>query len=107
VTVLCAGQSGVRIAGRAQGILTVVHITQTDCGAHLPFYSVSAGVHFRRVRRPGRQVEQVLPSRAEVKNEGTYTSIPPVCFRGMDMGTFTFTITATLLVLPYERNIVH
>ena len=68
---------------------------------------MGTGVHFWRVRRPGRQVEQVLQSRAEVKNEWTYTSVPPVYFRGMDRGTFTFTITATLLVLRYETNIVH
>jgi len=79
VTVLCAGQSDVRIPGRAQDILSLVHITQTGCGAHLPFYSMGTDVHFRRVRRPGRQAEQVLPSRAEVKNEWTYTSVPPVC----------------------------
>jgi hypothetical protein len=68
---------------------------------------MGSGVHFRGVRRPGRQVKQVLPSRAEVKNEWTYTSVSPVCFRGMDRDTFTFTITATLLVHRYETNIVH
>ena len=106
MTVLCAGRSDHRIPGRAQEMF-LVHITQTDCGAHLPFCSVGTGFHFRRIRRPGRQVEQVLQSRAEVKNEWTYTSVTPVCFRGMDGGTFTFTITATLVVLRYETNIVH
>jgi len=105
--VLCAGQSGVRIPGRAQENLSLVHVTQTDCGVYLPFCSMGIGVHFWRVGRPGREVEQVLPSRAEVKNEWTYTSVPPVCFCGMDRGTFTFTITANLLVLRYETNIVH
>jgi hypothetical protein len=105
--VLRAGQSGFRIPGRAQEILSFVHITQTDYGALLPFYSMGTGAHFRRVKRPGRQVEHVLPSRAEVKSEWTYTSVRPLCFRGMDRGTFTFTITATLLVLRYETNFVH
>jgi hypothetical protein len=83
VTVLLAGKSGVRIPGRAQEILSIVHITQNDYGAHLPFCSMGTW----RVKRLGRQVEQVLPSRAEVKNEWTYTSVPPVCFRGVDWFT--------------------
>ena len=104
MTVLRAAKSRVRIPGRAQVILSVVHITQTDCGAHLPFCSMGTDVHCWRVRR---LVEQVLPSRAEVKNEWTYTSVPPMCFHGMDRGTFTFTIIATLQMLCYETNIVH
>jgi hypothetical protein len=36
VTVLCAGQSGVRISGRARYILSLVRFAQTGCWAHLP-----------------------------------------------------------------------
>ena len=43
---------------------------------------------FGGLKRSGRDVH-TLPSSAEVKNEWSYTSASPVCFRGVDRG-FTF-----------------
>ena len=41
------------------------------------------------VKRPGRDVDLSLPTSAEVKNEWSYTSSPPVCPSGEDL-PFTF-----------------
>ena len=38
---------------------------------------------FHRVNRPGREVDNSPPSFAEVKNEWSYTSSPPICFDGV------------------------
>jgi len=45
---------------------------------------------FPRVKRPGRDVNHRPPSNAEVKNEWSYTSIPPICLYGVDNENFNF-----------------
>jgi hypothetical protein len=36
------------------------------------------------VKRPGREVNDSPPCSAEIKNEWSYTSIPPTCLHGLD-----------------------
>jgi hypothetical protein len=45
-------------------------------GAHPAVYSVNTGV-FPEVKRPGRDVNHSSQYSAEVKNEWSYTSLPP------------------------------
>jgi hypothetical protein len=42
------------------------------------------------VKRPMREFSHAPPSSAEVKNEWSYTSIPPVCLHSMDRANFTY-----------------
>jgi hypothetical protein len=44
---------------------------------------------FPGVKRPGPEVNHT-PSSAEVKNELSYTSVPPVCIDSLDDETFAF-----------------
>ena len=44
---------------------------------------------FPGLKRPGCEADQSSPSRAKVKNEWRYTSIPPICFHGEEVA-FTF-----------------
>ena len=44
---------------------------------------------FPWAKRPGREIDHSHPSSAEVKNEWSCTSSPPVCLRGMDRDNFT------------------
>jgi hypothetical protein len=44
----------------------------------------------RGIKRLGREVNHLPPSGAEVKNEWNYTSVPLLCFHGLDRGNFTF-----------------
>jgi hypothetical protein len=45
---------------------------------------------FLGIKRPGREVDHSSPSRAEVKNEWSYTSTFPIHFHGVDRKNFTF-----------------
>jgi hypothetical protein len=38
---------------------------------------------------PGREVDRPPQSSAEVKNEWSYSSTPPICFHGVDRDNFT------------------
>jgi hypothetical protein len=40
------------------------------------------------VNRPGREAYHKPPSSAEMENEWSFTSAPPVCRRGVDRGSF-------------------
>jgi hypothetical protein len=42
---------------------------QTASGAHPPSYSVGTGGPFPAVKRPGHELDQILPSSANAKNE--------------------------------------
>lgn len=46
---------------------------------------------FLGIQRPGHEFDHSLPSNAQVKNEWSYTSIPPPCLHGVDRDIFTFT----------------
>jgi hypothetical protein len=49
------------------------------------FFFFSSGV-----KRPGHDVDHSPPSSAEVTNEWSYTSVPPICLHGVDRDAFTF-----------------
>jgi hypothetical protein len=56
---------------------------------------------FLGVRRPGRDIEHLILSSAEVKNEWSYTSYPSTCLHGVDRNNFVFhTETKTGLRMP-------
>jgi hypothetical protein len=48
--------------------------------AHQASYSVVTGVHFRDVKWPGSEVNQLPPSSAEDKNEWSFAPIPLYAF---------------------------
>ena len=45
---------------------------------------------FPRVKWPEHEVDHLIPSSAEVKNEWSYNSTPPVCLHGVDVNNCTF-----------------
>jgi hypothetical protein len=51
------------------------------------------------VNRQGREVHHSPPSTAEVKNEWSYTSTPPVYLHGLDTASITFYFSSTRLKL--------
>jgi hypothetical protein len=53
---------------------------QTNCGAHPASYSMLTTVLSQGVNQLGREVDHLLPSSADVKNEWSYTSTPLICF---------------------------
>jgi len=40
--------------------------------------------YFPEVKRPGRDINYSPPSSAEVKNDRSYTSVPPRCFDSVE-----------------------
>ena len=54
---------------------------------HLPTQWVPGAIS-PGVKRPGRDVNHLPPSTAEVKNEWSYTSAPPICLHGVDEHNF-------------------
>jgi len=74
VTASRAGRSAVRIPLREKNSL--LQNDQTDTGAQLTTYSVGTGF-FLVVKRPDREVRHSLPPSVEVKDEWSYTSVPP------------------------------
>jgi hypothetical protein len=65
-------------------------INQNDFGANLASYWTGTVVLLCGVKWSDRQLDHSRPSIAEVKNEWTYTSTPPVCLYGEDSGNFIF-----------------
>ena len=53
-------------------------------------HSVGTGFLLRGVKLPGYAGDHSPPSSAEVKNEWSYTPIPPICLQGVDRDNFTF-----------------
>jgi hypothetical protein len=64
-----------QIRGRGNGIFSLCHRIQTGSGAHPASYPMSTGV-----KRPGRDSDHSLLSRAEVKNGWSCTSTPTYVF---------------------------
>jgi hypothetical protein len=58
------------------------------------------GVFHPRVKAAEREVHHSLPSTAEVKNVWSYTSTPPVSFRGVHRENFTFLNVLTHIFIP-------
>jgi hypothetical protein len=52
-------------------------------------------------KRYGREADRSPPSRAEVKNEWSYTPTPPVCLHGFDRDNFKFNNTCNMTVFIY------
>ena len=57
-------------------VLDNVHISFV---AHLVSYSMDSGDSFRRVKRPGPEVNHLLSYSAEVKNEWSHTATTVIC----------------------------
>jgi hypothetical protein len=88
VTRLRTGRSGVRIP-RGRGISLFSKTVQTAPGAHPTSYSIGTRVS------PGlklleRDAGHSTPSSAQVKNEWSCTSTPPICPHGMGRDKFNF-----------------
>jgi hypothetical protein len=63
---------------------------QIGSGVHPASYSKGTGVPSREQR--GLSFNYSPPSSTEVKNEWSYTSIPPICLHGVDREIFTFIV---------------
>jgi hypothetical protein len=63
--------------------------SQTGPGAHPASYSVGAVDSSLETKRQGYEVDQSPPTSVEVKNEWSFTTTPPTCLHGVDMGNFT------------------
>ena len=50
------------------------------------------GIISSGLKRPGREDDHLPPSSAEVKNEWSYTSCPPLCPCGLCRDNFAFSI---------------
>jgi hypothetical protein len=59
-------------------------------GLGQPSFLHGCRVSFPGLRQPRHQVNHSPPSSAEVKNEWSYTSTPPLCFYSTDREKFTF-----------------
>jgi len=47
-------------------------------------------LYFSRLKRRKRESDHLSPPSTEVRNEGSYTSIPPISIYGVDKNKFTF-----------------
>jgi hypothetical protein len=56
---------------------------QNGFGAHPASYPMGTRGSFPRVKQPGREADHSPPSNAVVKNEWSYTSIPPIRLHGV------------------------
>jgi hypothetical protein len=96
VTVLLASQPGVRIqAGGKRSFL--FQGVETDPEAHPDSYSVGTGVIFVTgvevgVKLPACEIDHLLTSSAEAKNEWSCTSAFPVWLHGMGRGKKNCTV---------------
>jgi hypothetical protein len=60
---------------------------------------------FPGVKQLGNEVDHWPPSRAEIKNEHSYTSAPPICLLGVDRVKFNFFVLAlSSIILPVIRT---
>jgi hypothetical protein len=70
------------------GLVTKLHesgfyfypCVQTDAGNFLPPVQWVSNVHFSEAKRPGREADNLPPSRAAVKEERSYASTPVFVF---------------------------
>jgi hypothetical protein len=69
---------------------------QTGPGAHPSFCTMGTG-SFPGVKQPGRGADHPLPSSAEVENEWSYTSTPPLGHEACYRVNFTFYRTVAFL----------
>jgi hypothetical protein len=88
VTRLRIGRPGDRIP-RGWGIFLFSKTVQTAPGAHPASYSIGNGV-LPGLKLLKRDADHSTPSTAQVKNEWSCTSTPPICPHGMDRDKFKF-----------------
>jgi hypothetical protein len=65
-------------------------------------HSMGTGVFLRRIKRSGREVDHLPPTSAEVKNEWSYTSSPPIPLHDIDRDNSV----SLLNVLENDRQFV-
>lgn len=82
------GQLKIRIPKRVRNY-SVLQNLQTISGSHPTSYSISAGVLLPRPQRPERKADHSPPFCAEIKNEWSLTSTPPIQLQGV-AGTALF-----------------
>jgi hypothetical protein len=103
VTGLWPRQSAVHIPAGASyfPLLKMVQTGSGGGGTQPPIQSVPAVLPMlgRGEERPGWEADHKPPSSAEVTNEWSYTSIPPICHRGVRRINFT-----TLPLLKYAAS---
>jgi hypothetical protein len=61
--------------------ISVLQTVQTGYETHFPSFSVCTGFISPGLKRPGREVNRLPLTSAEMKNEWSYTTIPPICLR--------------------------
>jgi hypothetical protein len=87
------GRAGVWFPAGAVDFYLLKNV-QTGYGAQPASSSMSTGLFFfLGVKRPGHEFDHIPPSAAEVKNEWSYTSAPPVYLHGVDRDNLTLTFT--------------
>jgi hypothetical protein len=57
-----------------------------------------AGVVSPGVTPPGREVDLSPPSKAEAKNEWSYTYSPIICLHGVDKDNYNFTLRVEYII---------
>jgi hypothetical protein len=68
---------------------SLIEFAQTDSGAHPTPSSMGTVGFFTAAKRPGREADHSLLSRAEVKNEWSYTSSFSACLHGVPCAPVT------------------
>ena len=61
---------------------------------------------FSRVKRPAREIDYFNPSSAEVKNEWSYTSAPPICLHVVNRQLYFYVCMYVLYVCMYVYTYV-
>jgi hypothetical protein len=56
---------------------------------------------FLRIKGPGHEVDHLPPSSAEVKNEWSCTSTPPICLYVVERNNFVFTLLTFIYLYIY------
>jgi hypothetical protein len=74
--------------------LSLLHIVVTRSGAHLANENRGS---LPGLKQPGHEFDPSSPSTAEVKNEWSHTSIPPIWLYGVARKIFNFTSIAMCL----------
>jgi len=95
------------IPGRGQTSL-VVKTMQAESGAHPTTYPVGTGKGGEAltpwVKWPEHETDHSPSSRAEAKNEWSYTSSPAICLHGMDRNNFTFTSNISTYIYKQQQK---
>jgi len=58
---------------------------------------------FSGIKPWGNESDHSSPSKAEVKNEWSYTSFPPICLRAVDKDNFKFAQICDLFTFKFRK----